>query len=163
MNEENEKRLFKDFPSLYRGGLAVDKESRNLMAYGFSSGDGWFRLIHDLSAAIEQEAYAAGLKPSSMDWPMALQVKEKFGTLRFYVSTQAPGDGKDMGIEAHGGMLSFRPVASNERIRALVNEAEEKSASTCEDCGLLGTLRKTSWLHVACDECEAKRVLARAG
>ena len=60
------------------------------------------------------------------------QMKEKFGTLRFYYS---------------GG---------NDRIHALVNLTENLSASVCEVCGTLGTLCKKSggsWVKTLCEDC----------
>lgn len=55
------------------------------------------------------------------------QVKEKYGTLRFYCS-------------------------STDRIDQLVNLAERCSALTCETCGKYGKMRGHSWLYVACDK-----------
>jgi hypothetical protein len=59
---------------------------------------------------------------------IAVQVKEKFGTLRFYVD---------------GG---------NEVTHAMINMAESMSARTCEKCGVPGKLRGKTWLYTACDE-----------
>ena len=59
---------------------------------------------------------------------IAVQVKEKFGTLRFYVN---------------GG---------DDATHALINMAESMSARTCETCGAPGKLRGQSWVYTACDE-----------
>ena len=56
------------------------------------------------------------------------QVKEKFGTLRFY----APG---------------------NDRIYHLISLAEWLSAETCEDCGRYGKIREGGWIRTLCDKC----------
>jgi len=157
MNEANEKQLFEKFPALYRDASSAEPSCMR----NFYCGDGWFDLIFKLSEAIEQEAYRAGLKPSDAGWPRALQVKEKFATLRYYVSTVGDENHEDdesageMKLESAGGMLSFRPVASNTNIRKLVTEAEQKSAFICADCGQPGEVRHSSWMHVACDKCEA--------
>jgi hypothetical protein len=60
------------------------------------------------------------------------QVKEKFGTLRYY-------------------------CAGNDRIFAFIHMAEQLSKITCEDCGKPGKLRRTAWLITLCDECLAIR------
>ena len=62
------------------------------------------------------------------------QVKEKFGTLRFYFSIPSDTD-------------------SN-----LVNEIDRKSEVTCEVCGQQGKLRQdtVSW-EVLCDSCFMKQ------
>ena len=62
------------------------------------------------------------------------QIKEKFGTLRFYVGA-APDDVYDA-----------------------IDEAEKQSAVTCEVCGATGKLRTDrSWLRTLCDEHAVKR------
>lgn len=69
------------------------------------------------------------------------QVKEKFGTLRFYFHASdgaAPGSGEAM--------------------RLLVDAAEDWSAHTCERCGADGAkARHTGWIKTLCDGCEEKR------
>ncbi len=156
MNEANTKRLYERFPHLFRD--AAKPTSESCMGCGFSCGDGWFRLIYDLSGAIEFEALKMGLDPYSEDWPRALQVKEKFGTLAFYVSTSTRKGGFEAD-EPKGSMMSFRPVAGIESIRKLVQEAESKSAHICEDCGAEGTMRTDrGWWRVRCDPCDAKRL-----
>ena len=150
MNEENTQKLYQDFPALYRDaktGVEV-----NCMQSGFSCGDGWFSLIHQLSAEIEAEAHRLGLDPASDEWPRADQVKEKFGTLRFYVSTPSmPGS---FGIEVRGPITSIRPLAGIESIRAMVQEAEARSATVCEYCGNPGTFRGERRIRTLCDRCE---------
>jgi hypothetical protein len=54
------------------------------------------------------------------------QVKEKFGTLRFYYT---------------GG---------DDEIRGMVRMAESMSAVTCEECGLPGTQTQGGWIKTAC-------------
>lgn len=59
---------------------------------------------------------------------VALQVKEKFGTLRFYYT---------------GG---------DDIISGMVLMAECLSSVMCETCGNAGKLRGSGWLYTACDE-----------
>jgi len=59
---------------------------------------------------------------------VAVQVKEKFGTLRFYFN---------------GG---------DDHIDGLVAMAEGMSSVTCEECGVPGKLRKGSWVQTLCDQ-----------
>lgn len=106
MNEALSKKLFDDFPRLYR-----DRDETS-MRRGFECGDGWFDLIYKLSQDIEAVARETGLKPDSPDWPLCRQVKEKFGTIRFYVFN-----------------------CLDERIRELIGSAYEQSCKICEYCG----------------------------
>lgn len=66
--------------------------------------------------------------PEECPQVIAAQVKEKFGTLRFYY------DGGD------------------EYVSGLVSMAEWASANICETCGERGKLRGQTWLYTACDK-----------
>jgi hypothetical protein len=66
--------------------------------------------------------------PDECPQVIAVQVKEKFGTLRFYY------DGGD------------------NYVRGLVSMAEWASAHTCETCGERGKIRGTGWVYVSCNE-----------
>ena len=117
MNEENTKRLYHEFPRLYR-----ERAKDSLMSWGFSCSDGWFRLVYDLSAAIESRVRELGLDPESDEWPKVVQVKEKFGSLSFYTR------------------------AVHQSILDLIVEAQSRSGHICEQCGLPGEWRtKTGW------------------
>lgn len=62
------------------------------------------------------------------------QIKEKFGTLRFYI---------------YGG---------SDAIDKLIDTAEDLSSVTCEQCGQSGELRDNGWLFTLCDECWDKKL-----
>lgn len=59
---------------------------------------------------------------------VATQVKEKYGTLRFYVDY------------------------ADDYVRGAIALAEHLSARTCETCGAAGKLRGDFWLSTRCDE-----------
>ena len=100
MKESLELALVKDFPGIFRDYRG--DPMKTCMAFGLEIGDGWEPLIRKLCTAIIE---AGG------DDVVADQVKEKWGSLRFYY---------------HGG---------NEKVYALVDEAERQSAHICEACG----------------------------
>ena len=111
--------------------------TKTCMCWGFSCGDGWFELIDRLSMKLETEIErqsCAGV-PEEV-WIVADQVKEKFGTLRFYLS-RYPLDEE-----------------ASERIGKAIEAAEEESRRTCEKCGAPGRMREGGWVHVHCDKCE---------
>ena len=124
MNAENTARLFSEYPLLY-GGRDLPPD-QNLMCFGFEVGDGWYKLIDELSAKIE--AYNEALDDLD-EVCMAVQVKEKYGTLRFYTSY------------------------GTEDIFKWIEEAEAKSEVTCELCGEPGVINETGWLTVHCPKC----------
>jgi len=163
VNEQNTKKLLADFPRLYRDHSKPMSET--CMCWGFSCGDGWYDLLHKLSADIETASASAGLDRDSDGWPRATQVKEKFGTLRFYVDVTAPPKVEDLEVDqatAPSGFIAFRPVASVKAIRDLVETAEAASATICEECGAPGSLRQGGWWHTYCDACEAEYLASKA-
>lgn len=123
MTKEKEDYLFETFPNLFPNGRKADMQV-SLMRFGFP-GDGWFDLIKDLCEKITAEGISITV----------MQVKEKFGGLRFY-------------FDMNAGTTQEQYTRVNE----LVVEAEAKSEVTCEDCGQPGKIRSGSWIRCLCDE-----------
>lgn len=126
MSPERQTLLYQRYPVLYRGRKRPITES--LMSFGFECGDGWFDLLERLSARIEARALERRARGTpETDLPEAEQVKEKYGTLRFYLAR------------------------SDDDIDRWILEAEDESARTCELCGNPGELRGVSWYQTLCD------------
>jgi hypothetical protein len=94
----------------------------NTDRYNTSAPLGWSKIVEELVQAADESG------------AVILQVKEKFGTLRFYVS---------------GG---------NGALHALIDKAERRSASTCEACGAdrpEDDVKRTHsvWLRTLCARC----------
>ena len=124
MREDLEDQFFERFPKLFPNGKDVDPKI-SLMYYGFGCRDGWFKLIWELCEDIEEIIEDEG--PEDF---FVVQVKQKFGGLRFYTSEP------------------------NNKIYELITIAENDSVSICEDCGEFGTLRRgQGLLRTACDSC----------
>lgn len=130
MTPEKTQQLFDAFPYLYRGRVKPIEES--LMSFGYDCDSGWFDLIYMLSQKIEDAARAAGLEPQSDEWPEAIQVKQKYGSLRFY--------------------LKKSPLARSDEVATLKREAEECSTKTCELCGNPGTLVAGCRVKTLCED-----------
>jgi len=82
-----------------------------------SVGKGWASMINKLYDA----------KPKEVE---VLQVKEKYGTLRFYIGT------------------------SPDWYLDLISYYEDQSSKICENCGKPGETReKRGWLSTTCEEC----------
>jgi hypothetical protein len=86
------------------------------------------------------EIVAGDFRPLPESIPQVIldQVKEKFGTLRFYYS---------------GG---------DDVIDGMVRMAEAMSGVTCEGCGNVGERRGGGWVHTYCTPCEELREQKRA-
>lgn len=98
--------------------------------FGFEHKDGWYWLIDKLCTVLQfQTDY------NDMPQIRAAQVKEKFGTLRFY----------------HESM----PGGTPERARGAISLAEELSGYICEECGTPGAATKDTrgWLSTKCAKC----------
>jgi len=128
MREELDRKLCEDFPCLYKDRTAP--MSQTAMCWGFP-GDGWEPLLRELSSKLEPLIKAEYEKDPEIEkagYYKASQVKEKFGTLCFYMT------------------------AETDEMTELIREAEDKSAVTCEDCGKPGKLRGDGWFYTACHE-----------
>jgi hypothetical protein len=127
MNKELDEALVRDFPLLY-GDRHGDMRS-TCMVWGFP-GDGWEPLIRRLSEKLEsliQKLHDA--TPDDPYLPRAMQVKEKYGGLRFYMTSET------------------------DEMTKLICDAEQESYHTCEMCGSEGRLRKElPWMVTLCDE-----------
>jgi len=126
VNEANTKALMEAGPTIFRRG---DERSPFSLFY-FECGDGWFELLLDLVRKLEPLALAPEGHDVMEGRPIVQQVKEKFGSLRFYIS--------------HG----------TDEMYALIHEAEHKSAETCETCGQPGEIKGKGWLRCTCLGCE---------
>jgi hypothetical protein len=138
MKQELDEQLCKKYPLIFKNRHGDMKET--LMCWGFECGDGWYQILDSLCGNIQHyidwknKSVAAGYK----DWTpvpqvVAVQVKEKFGGLRFYY------DGGD------------------EHISGMVRMAESWASHTCEECGAPGKHRSGSWIRTLCDTHEAER------
>lgn len=133
MNPDLDAKLCADFPLLYSVG---DEDTRCSLSYfGFETGDGWFRIIYELSAELEE--LIKQLRAAERNDYYAVQVKEKFGTLRFYMNMET------------------------EEMSRAIREAEGRSASACEVCGRQGSLRGGGWLKTLCNAHAAERLASR--
>jgi hypothetical protein len=126
MTPELEAALFADFPDIFPGGRAIDVRE-GLMCFGFEHGSGWSGLVRKLCRDIQAVLDA---DPSLKPLFRAVQVKEKYGGLRFYV------------------------FGSTEAIEAMIDTAEDESYRTCEECGAVGrTLDRGGWYKTLCPVC----------
>jgi hypothetical protein len=93
-------------------------------------GEGWWDIIYRLCVKLEPLV-------SDNASPTIGQIKEKFGTLRFY--------------------LFF---SETDKMSVLIREAEDESAKTCEECGAPGKQREINhWVKTSCERCHKKRLI----
>lgn len=155
MRKELDEQLCAKYPLIFRD--RHEDPSKTCMYWGLDVGDGWYNIIDALCANIQNhidnrleeieltKKWNANVNDPSYEWTaiverkerpvpepveqvVAIQVKEKFGGLRFYY------------------------MGGDEYIRGLENMAESMSYRTCEVCGAPGTSTKGGWIRVLCEE-----------
>jgi len=124
-----------------RKEFLYDKYPRFLENCYVSVGEGWISIVEQLCQKIEnvyqnlspEEKAEADKVGAYKGW----QVKEKFGTLRFYATSDS-GD-----------------------IAKWIDETEDASEKICESCGAEGKLRTGGWLKTLCNACELQRKVSK--
>lgn len=111
MNPELKKQLFERYPAIFEHEREV------------SCGDGWFDLIDALCEQLQHVT-----ESQEMPQIVAVQVKEKFGGLRFYVGERSP---------VQHGMITL---------------AQAMSYRICDVCGARGELRGPVIARTRCDK-----------
>lgn len=126
MSPELDAYLCRKFPLLY-----ADRHQpmdRTSMCWGFEIGDGWYQIIRDLSGKLEP--LIADLPEEEQRATRACQVKEKFGTLRFYMTSET------------------------DAMSDAISRAERRTETTCESCGGDGEPnRDGGWVKTRCPGC----------
>ena len=93
--------------------------------FGVECGNGWYGILDKLFQDI-----LSLTETKKIRIPQVHQIKEKFGTLRFYIDS------------------------ADAEIFDLIEKAEEASEETCEACGQPGKIiKKNGWLMVRCENC----------
>jgi hypothetical protein len=156
MKPELDRKLCEQYPKIFSGRDGSPTET--LMCFGFEINDGWYSIIDSACRLIQghidhsaqsrewtiehnrkidedpsykdRRGVAYEKRPVSeiIEQVVAVQVKEKFGTLRFY---------------CNGGDLYTQGV---------LEMAEAMSSVTCERCGAPAKIRGGSWHRTLCDQ-----------
>lgn len=131
MREELERKLFNRYHKIFRQkDLPMNQTA---MCWGISVSDKWFWLLDMLCGKIQ--SYIDYNDHLNIPQVEAIQVKEKYGYLCFYITG---GDG---------------------RIRGMIALAEYMSRYICEECGSIEkvTQTKKGWIQTLCKKCYKKR------
>ena len=127
MKNELEDKLKEEFPQIFCD-LRDSKPSESCMCFGIECNNGWYDLIRNLCLEIKKLEVPKEFKTT--------QVKEKFGGLRFYVSSET------------------------DEINKLIDQAEMKSYKVCEDCGSeedVTSEGRPNWVSTLCKKCDEGR------
>ena len=148
MKKELQDKLFQEYPAIFKQKDLSMKETA--MCWGIACGDGWYELIDELCGEIQNRVdnvnrrIQNGMKnnpvrliPTKSEKFIceAVQVKEKFGGLCFYVYG---------GDDYTDGVISF---------------AETMSYKICSECGEKSTTNPVNrgWIYTLCSQCRDKK------
>lgn len=119
MTPELEQTLYNKYPKIFRQKDLPMQET--CMCWGVACGDGWYDILDNLCGIVQQHVDYHKLPQVE-----AVQVKEKFGGLRFYTNH------------------------TDDYIRGLIVMAESMSYFVCEECGDKGKLLRKGWFMTLC-------------
>ena len=136
MRQELDRLLCEKYPKMMVNRNKNMQET--CMCWGFECGDGWYNILNQLMGNIQHHIDWKNRKEEVVAQVTLDQVKEKFGTLRFYYS---------------GG---------DDAIDGMVRMAESMSSVTCEECSAPAQTHGPGWIRTICEPCETKRETERA-
>ena len=136
MRQELDRLLCEKYPKMMVNRNKNMQET--CMCWGFECGDGWFNILDQLMGNIQHHIDWKNRKEEVVAQVTLDQVKEKFGTLRFYYT---------------GG---------DDAIDGMVRMAESMSGVTCEECSAPAQTHGPGWIRTICEPCETKRETERA-
>jgi hypothetical protein len=132
MSPDLDKVLCEKYPKIFKNRNGSIMET--CMSWGFECEDGWFDIIdilcHEIQHHVDWKSKDLSEEERESFQVVADQVKEKYGTLRFYY---------------YGG---------DEVIEGMVSMAESMSHRTCEHCGCPGDHRPGGYIKTLCDSCD---------
>jgi len=129
MKKELDEKLVKKYPKIFVDRYAPMDQTA--MCWGFEHGDGWYWLLDNLCGSIQ--SYIDSNKHLKIPQVVAMQVKEKFGGLRFYY------------------------IGGDKYIDGMVSLAEDMSYNICEVCGSTEHVGQTKgWIETLCKKCAIK-------
>jgi hypothetical protein len=123
MNSELQKKLYEKYPKIF----AQKNQSMKVtaMCWGMECGDGWYWLIDNLCKQLQWD-----IDKNGQEQLEAVQVKEKYGSLRFYTDH------------------------SSDTQEAMITLAEALSNEICETCGSTANIIQTEgWIKTLCTDC----------
>ncbi|HRS26017.1 MAG TPA: hypothetical protein P5140_05690 [Methanofastidiosum sp.] len=128
MRPELDMKLVRSFPKIFRD--RHESPTKTAMCWGFMCGDGWYALIYTLCSLIQEY-----IDKNNLSQVVAVEVKEKYGGLRFYT---------DYEDDVIGSYIWF---------------AEEMSCRICEVCGTTVNVKQRllgRWIYTRCNKCWQK-------
>lgn len=141
MKKELQDKLYKKYPEIFRQKDLSMQET--CMCWGIECRDGWYDLINAMCSLLQFNTERNGYPQIE-----ATQVKEKFGTLRFYYELKYSEENKkNEWKERQTGIQ-----------KGIISLGEFLSGYICENCGINKKVKQTrGWVVTLCEDCLKER------
>lgn len=134
MTPELEDKLVRTFPLTFMHVHKRKGLQESLMGFGIEHDNGWYDIVWNMCSKLEPLIQKwIDENPAEEDHPAMLQMKEKYGTARYYLSY------------------------GTDEMYTITDEAERATETTCEQCGEPGTICGVSWLYTLCEKHRLER------
>lgn len=151
MDCELQNQLFAKYPSIFRevGG----EPSQTCMAFGIECGNGWYDLIDLLCDSITHQVETTNrCYPQLKFAVVAVQIKEKYGGLRFYIDYVYD---HELIKDAAAMKIINQRI---DMITGMIHMVERMSSRTCETCGSKCEVdRESMYPRAECHGCDMLR------
>lgn len=140
MKRELEDQLVRQYPKILQECRGDSRKT--CMAYGIECSDGWFQLLNVGMKHLQRICQISELEL------VAKQIKQKFGTLRFYYEITKSANSNKVPIQVQ--------ERASKLIAAVISDMEDQSAFICEETGANGKLTKRGAWYKTLSEEKAK-------
>lgn len=155
--------LMDRFPILFQDRNKSMRET--CMCWGLEVPQGWWHILDQLCTVLE--FHNIEFVKNHRIAIIADQVKEKFGTLRFYYTVREV-DENGVAVDCHDELpadLENKLRIAKEYLDMLaqqyINEAEDMTYNTCAECGVPlnkeNKVETKGWITYLCNECDEER------
>jgi len=130
MKAELQQKLFKKYPKIFRQKKLSMTET--CMYWGIECPNSWYKILNNLCSKIQKYIDAGNIEQIE-----ATQVKEKYGTLRFYSN-------------------NYDPIIDD-----LIDKAEIETSKICAYCGSKDDVKgsENGWILYLCQLCRNKKCI----
>lgn len=139
LSQSLQNKMYKKYPIIFQD--RTKPMSETCMCWGLCIGKGWYKIVDELCENLEWIRINTGIKI------IAEQVKEKYGSLRFYTREEYPTTMSKDNAKRWGKIITN-----------FITKAEDQTEVTCESCGVFisGSITEGGWVYALCEKCKGK-------
>jgi hypothetical protein len=154
MSPELDKKLCSKYPKIFRDRHSDVRETA--MSFGIECDDGWYTLLDNACYLIQNH-----IDRKRADRARILQIVRRNGVLSEWqkevAETKAPRQLVAVQVKEKFGSLRLYTFGGDDYTDGVERMAESMSAHTCEGCGNLGSMNRDGWIKCLCPSCRKER------